>query len=100
MREAENKTKDDKYYMTVALRKLGIRDYSEGEIRKTLRDRGADKEAEDRVIGKLREYGYLDDARAARASLVRSFSKNKSLRQAKREAMERGLREEDIEEIW
>ena len=44
-----------------ALRAIGVRALSSGEMRTKLRRRKAEPEMVDAVMAKLREYGYLDD---------------------------------------
>src|SRR6202161_2052544 len=51
--------------LNVALRALGGRAYSSGELREKLRRRAQSKEDVDSVLAKLKEAGYLDDRRFA-----------------------------------
>lgn len=58
--------------MEVAMRMLGMRDHSCAEIRTKLESRGFAPEDIEVTIVRLREYGYLDDARYA-GVVARSF---------------------------
>ena len=51
--------------MNAALRALGGRGYSTGELRERLRRRAASAEDVETVLAKLKEAGYLDDRRFA-----------------------------------
>ena len=51
--------------LNLALRTLGGRAYSTGELREKLRKRAARAEDVDAVLAKLRQNGYLDDRRFA-----------------------------------
>jgi regulatory protein len=51
--------------LNVALRALGGRAYSSGELREKLRRRARSEEDVDSVLAKLKEAGYLDDRRFA-----------------------------------
>ena len=49
-----------------ALRVLALRDHSEAELRRKLKQKGYDDEEAEGSMTRLRELGYLDDARFAR----------------------------------
>ena len=49
-----------------AIRLLSLRDRSEAELQRRLRDRGYDSDDIDRTLERCRACGYLDDARFAR----------------------------------
>ena len=54
-------------FYEIAVRALARRARSSGEVREILRKKKAAKADIEAVIARLREYGYLDDARFARA---------------------------------
>src|ERR1700733_3112433 len=56
---------DREKLLNVALRALGGRAYSSGELREKLRRRAQSEEDVDSVLAKLKEAGYLDDRRFA-----------------------------------
>ena len=49
-----------------ALRVLALRDHSEAELRRKLKQKGYQAEESEQTLARLRELGYLDDARFAR----------------------------------
>ena len=49
-----------------ALRVLALRDHSEAELRRKLKEKGYDEEGIAGSVARLKELGYLDDARFAR----------------------------------
>ena len=58
-----------------ALRVLALRDHSEAELRRKLKEKGYDEAGVEGSVARLRELGYLDDARFARgfaASAIRN----------------------------
>jgi regulatory protein len=58
-----------------ALRVLALRDHSEAELRRKLKEKGHDEEGVEGSVARLKELGYLDDARFARgfaASAIRN----------------------------
>ena len=57
---------DEQALYEIAVRALARKARSIGELRQVLQKRQAAKEAIDAVIARLREHGYLDDARYAR----------------------------------
>jgi regulatory protein len=56
---------DEDALFNYALRALGGRAHSQGELREKLRRRAADTGALEAVLGRLKEAGYLDDRRFA-----------------------------------
>src|ERR1700689_2153283 len=58
---------DPEKLLNVALRALGGRAYSSGELREKLRRRAQSDEDVDTVLAKLKEAGYLNDQRFAEA---------------------------------
>ena len=50
-----------------SLRILTLRDHSEAELRRKLRDKGYEAEGIEQSVARLKELGYLDDARFARS---------------------------------
>ena len=58
---------DEKALYEIAVRALARRARSTGELRQLLERRRAEKNDIDAVIARLREHGYLDDARYARS---------------------------------
>ena len=60
-----------------ALVRLSYRDYSEKDLVKTLRQHACPQEVIEEVIGKLKEYSLLDDAKyTAKISAARHVRKN------------------------
>jgi regulatory protein len=58
-----------------SLRVLALRDHSEAELRRKLKEKGYDAEGIEGSVARLKELGYLDDARFARtfaASAIRN----------------------------
>ena len=58
-----------------ALRVLALRDHSEAELRRKLKEKGYDEEGVEGSVARLKGLGYLDDARFARgfaASAIRN----------------------------
>jgi len=58
-----------------SLRVLALRDHSEAELRRKLKEKGYDQEGIEGCVARLRDLGYLDDARFARvfaASAIRN----------------------------
>ncbi|ANA41440.1 regulatory protein RecX [Geobacter anodireducens] len=51
--------------LSTALDILSRRDHSEAELARKLRTRGIDAGEIDRIVARLREFGYLDDRRVA-----------------------------------
>lgn len=51
--------------LSTALDILSRRDHSEAELARKLRARGVDAGEIDRIVARLREFGYLDDRRVA-----------------------------------
>ena len=49
-----------------SLRVLSLRDHSEAELRRKLREKGYEEEGIELSVARLKELGYLDDARFAR----------------------------------
>ena len=49
-----------------ALRVLALRDHSEAELRRKLKQKGYDEAGVEASVARLKELGYLDDARFAR----------------------------------
>lgn len=64
---AKSKTKllDPESLLNYALRLLGGRAYSMGELREKMRPRAERPESVDAVLGKLKEAGYVDDMKFA-----------------------------------
>ena len=50
-----------------ALRVLALRDHSETELRRKLKQKGYDEAGVEGILARLKELGYLDDARFARS---------------------------------
>jgi regulatory protein len=50
-----------------SLRVLALRDHSEAELRRKLKDKGYQEEGIEQSVARLKELGYLDDARFARS---------------------------------
>ncbi|HEY5512206.1 MAG TPA: regulatory protein RecX [Geomonas sp.] len=50
-----------------SLRVLALREHSEAELRRKLKEKGYDEEGIEGSIARLKELGYLDDARFARS---------------------------------
>lgn len=57
--------------MAYAFRALAQRALTEHELRARLARRGADEAATERVLARLREFGYVNDAQVARAATER-----------------------------
>ncbi|MEO8481258.1 MAG: regulatory protein RecX [Acidobacteriota bacterium] len=81
----------------VALRLLGRRDYTREELRRKLLDRGYSADDIDLALDRLREEGFQDDARAARA-FVRTAShvKGRGPLRIRQELKARGLAADTI----
>ena len=65
MRQRKTKLLDREQLIAWALRALGGRAYSTGELREKMRTRAARMEDIDGVLAQLKEAGYLDDRRFA-----------------------------------
>ncbi|GFO59161.1 regulatory protein RecX [Geomonas silvestris] len=84
--------------MESALRVLALRDHSEAELRRKLKEKGFSEGVEE-AVARLKELGYLDDARFARsfaASAVRNgrgFGSRIKLELARRGVAEAVIRE-------
>jgi len=81
----------------VALRLLGRRDYTREELRRKLSDRGFPHDEIDSTLDRLREEGFQDDARAARA-FVRTAThiKGRGPLRIRQELKARGVNAETI----
>jgi regulatory protein len=62
---------------TYALKALGGRAHSTGELREKLRRRAAKAEDIEPVLGRLKDYGYLDDRRYAESYAAARLSNDK-----------------------
>jgi regulatory protein len=104
---ANPKTKllDQEALMNCALRLLGGRAYSTGELREKLRRRAERAESVDAVLGKLKEAGYLDDRRfaenyAAARLENQGFGKMRVLRDLRQHRVAPKLAEQVIERTF
>ncbi len=81
----------------VALRLLGRRDYTREELRRRLADRGFPHDQIDAALDELRDQGFQDDSRAARA-FVRTASniKGRGPLRIRQELKARGVAAETI----
>jgi regulatory protein len=81
----------------VALRLLGRRDYTSEELRRKLTDRGYPADEIESALTRLRDDGFQDDARAARAH-VRTASgvKGRGPLRIRQELQARGIDEDTI----
>lgn len=84
----------------VALDYLALRDRSEKEIVEYLKKRKKypDAEAEE-ALGKLKEYGYINDEKFARGLAVSLFSSGRSSSVVRRELLKKGIDSALISEI-
>ncbi|MEG1537780.1 MAG: regulatory protein RecX [Clostridiales bacterium] len=85
----------EKVYAT-ALGLLARREHSEGELRKKLKARGAEEQTMAEAIVRLRNYGYLDEARLA-AECIRYHLNYKP---CSRSYISHKLREKDVSDEY
>ncbi len=83
-----------------AVRALGRRTHTEAELESKLRGRAARPESVAEILGRLRERGWLDDARAAEAhSYSRREYDSLGLRRVVVELRRRGIERETAERV-
>ncbi len=80
-----------------ALEYISVSMHTENQIRKYLSKKGYLQDVVEYVIGKMKEYGYLDDGAYARA-YVESVQKRKGRRLIESELRNKGVSKEKIEE--
>ena len=100
-----NKLLDHEALWNYALRLLGARGYSEKELRGKLRSRAARPRDLEPVIGRLREYGYLDDRRLAASYAAarlenQGFGRERVLRDLRRKGVASGLARDAVQETY
>jgi regulatory protein len=96
--EAARGESDFRRACSKALDLLALRDHSEAELRRKL-ERHFGGEAAREAAGRMKEWGYLDDADyAARYAAGLAGRKNASLREIECRLRGKGLREDDIAE--
>lgn len=85
--------------MAIALRFLASRSRSEAEVRRRLASRGVDAENIERVLARLRELGYVNDADFA-AAVIRARTKGRARgrRLVAEELQAKGVREDVAED--
>jgi regulatory protein len=89
---------DEKALYEIAVRALARRARSIGELRQVLERRKAEKKDIDAVIARLREHGYLDDARFARAFVSSRIENDKQgVRRVQRDLAARRVHPEVIQ---
>ena len=92
-------TDEAKQALRTALKALSRRDHSEWEMRRALQRRGFSPDAVDSVVARLREAGYLDDARFARTFAESAVRNGRGYGVRIRiELLRRGVAESIIEE--
>jgi regulatory protein len=99
------KTLDLEKLLNVALRALGGRAYSSGELREKLRGRAQSAEDVDAVLAKLKEAGYLNDRRfaenyAAARLQNQGFGKMRVLRDLRQRRVAPKLAEQVTEQTY
>jgi len=82
--------------MSYALRLLGFRRRTEKELIERLAGKGYDSELRDRVLARLKEWGYIDD-RSYVEGYVRSKVKPSGKHLLKRELLRKGVDKEVVE---
>ena len=80
MREHKGRLLDSEALWRYALKALGGRAHSTGELREKLRRRAARAADVDEVLARLREHGYLDDARYAEGFAAARLANDKLAR--------------------
>ncbi|GFO68648.1 regulatory protein RecX [Geomonas limicola] len=84
--------------MESALRVLTLRDHSEAELRRKLKEKGFSEGVEETVV-RLKELGYLDDARFARSYATSALRNGRGYgSRIKQELARRGVAEAIIRE--
>jgi regulatory protein len=88
-----------------ALKTLGQRALSSGELREKLRRKAANPDDVPGVLSKLKEYGYLNDARMADSFATarresRGFGKMRVLRDLQKRRVAPGLAREAVEKVY
>ena len=78
---------------------LGSRDYSVHRLREKLQDAGFPPLVVEDCIAKLKEARYLDDGRYAQ-TYVRSYIHSRSCMRIRRDLLERGISEEEIDRAF
>ena len=83
-----------------SLRVLSLRDHSEAELRRKLKEKGYEQQQIEESIARLRDLGYLDDARFARlfASSAMRNGRGYGVR-LKQELARRGVAKEIASEV-
>lgn len=85
--------------MTIALRFLASRSRSQSEVRRRLASRGVDAENIERVLARLRELGYVNDADfAAAVTRARTKGRARGRRLVAEELRAKGVSEDVAEE--
>ena len=89
---------DEKALYEIAVKALGRRARSIGELRQLLERRKPEQKDIDAVIARLREHGYLDDARFARAFVSSRIENDKQgVRRVQRDLAARRVHPEVIQ---
>src|SRR5688572_4685069 len=99
LRSADKPAPDEKALYEIAVRALGRRARSVNELRVLLERRKAAKGDIDAVLARLREHGYLDDARFARAFVTsRIDNERQGSRRVQRDLAARRVHPEVIQQ--
>jgi len=85
--------KQDKAAFTYAIRLLGRREYCEAEIRNKFRQREYPSDCAERVLSRLKDGGYLSEARFAAGFLRSRLHRGETPWLAARKARQRGVDE-------
>jgi len=89
----------DKTAFSYAIRLLGRREYCEAEIRNKFRQREYHPDCVERVITRLKDGGYLSEARFAAAFLRSRLRKGEAPWLAARKARQKGVKDAAIEDV-
>jgi regulatory protein len=82
-----------------SLRVLALREHSEAELRRKLKEKGYDEEGIEESVARLKELGYLDDARFAKSFAESSIRNGRGYGvRLKLELARRGVAEATIRE--
>jgi len=105
MQERKVRPLDGEALWSYALKALGARSHSIGELREKMRRRAARAEDVDDVLSRLKESGYLDDRRfaegfaAARLS-TEKFGRGRVIRDLRQRRVAPSLAESTVQEVY
>ena len=96
---------DEAKLLDYALKSLSVRAHSERELRTRLARRAESKAAIDGVVSKLREYGYVDDARFAEGYAAarldsRGHGKQRVLRDLRARSVDSSQASKAVEKVF